>query len=466
MTRSLRRELSLSVVGISLFAWCLAAALAYWAVGEQVNERMDAQLAQTARAMLALSLHEVHEERLFALSEGAESRFGEAIAPDDWGAGSHEEHNLAFQVWIERDRLALRSHNAPLLPLSHRNQGFSDVLVNGDPWRVYSIQTADGEIRVQLGERLSVRTALMNALVAQLIIPLLIFTPLLVAGVSWAVRRALDFLPQASAGLSHPESPSVDVAHFPEELRPLASALERLLERLEEVRRNERRFTSDAAHELRTPLAALKTQAEVALRTPDPEQRKQALRQMIKGVNRATHLIDQLLTLARLSPEHGRADERPVDLFILAEEVLSELAPEALDKDIELALHGRRGCFAWINREALAVLLRNLVINAIRYTPKGGQVDVEVRETGKHIELMVCDSGPGIPEHERERVFQRFYRGLGTRAPGSGLGLSIVQRIAALNALEVRLGESVLGGLKVSVHLRRAMRPPPPDQSG
>ncbi len=466
MARSLRRELSLSVVGISLFAWCLAAALAYWAVRDQVDERMDAQLAQTARAMLALSLHEVHEERLFALSHEAESRFGEAIDPDDWGPGNPLEHNLAFQVWIERDRLALRSHNAPRLPLSHRNQGFSDALVNGELWRVYSVQTAEGEIRVQLGERLSSRTALMNTLIAQLVIPLLIFTPLLVAGVGWAVRRALDFLPQASTGISRLESPALEPASFPEELQPLASAVERLLKRLEEARRNERRFTSDAAHELRTPLAALKTQAEVALRTPDPEQREQALRQMIKGVNRATHLIDQLLTLARLSPEHGRADERPVDLFILAEEVLSELAPEALDKDIELALHGRRGGFAWINREALAVLLRNLVINAIRYTPQGGQVDVEIHEMREHIDLMVCDSGPGIPEHERERVFQRFYRGLGNHPPGSGLGLSIVQRIATLNGLEVRLGESALGGLKVSVHLPRAMRPPPPDQSG
>ncbi len=465
MRRSLRRRLAWAFAGFTLVVWLGGAATAYWDARIQMNALLDAHLAHLARAMLALSLHEVHEERLFA-SVDSHSKFGETVAPGEWDLGQPREDDLAFQIWIERDHLALRSHNAPPLPLSHRNRGFSDVLIDGEPWRVYSIQTEDGDIRVQLGERQSMRTAMVNRLTAHLLLPLAIALPLLFFLIRWATGQALSPFQRLAQALTRRGVDALrplEPEQLPPEARPLAQAVNRLIQRVEEALANERRFTSDAAHELRTPLAALKTQAQVALRTEDPEQREQALRQVMKGVDRAAHLVDQLLTLARLDPERSQIDARYFDLYILAEDVLSELAPEALDKDIDLALEGRRGQFVHSNREGIAVLLHNLVQNAIRYTPPGGQVQVDVRTHEGATELVVSDSGPGIPEQERERVFQRFYRGLGTRAPGSGLGLSIVHRIATLNGLEVHLGESALGGLKVTVVLP-AVRPP--DQSG
>ncbi len=465
MRHSLRRHLALAFAGFTLVAWLTGAIVAYWNARTQMNALLDAHLAHLARAMLALSLHEVHEERLFAELDG-HSKFGEAVARGEWDMERAPEDDLAFQIWIEHDRLALRSHNAPALPLSRRNRGFSDVLIDGEPWRVYSLQTEDGDIRVQLGERRSKRTAMADRLTVHLLLPLAIALPLLFLFVHWNTGRALSPFQRLAQALTHrgvdtlrPLQPEA----FPVEARPLANAVNRLIQRVEEALDNERRFTSDAAHELRTPLAALKTQAQVALRTEDPEQREQALRQVMKGVDRAAHLVDQLLTLARLDPGRNRIDTRLFDLYILAEDVLSGLAPEALDKDIELALTGRRGQFVHSHREGLAVLLHNLVQNAIRYTPPGGQVQVDVHTHDGTTELVVSDSGPGIPERERERVFQRFYRGPGTRAPGSGLGLSIVHRIATLNGLEIHLGESSLGGLRVTVTLPDTQSPP---QSG
>ncbi len=464
MARPLRRRLALALAGLTLLVWGVAAALAYWNAQRDLHLRLDAHLAQAARAMLALSLHEVHEERLFAATEPG-SRFGESVDLLDWGVGPEQERHLAFQVWIDRDVLALRSANAPMTPLSQRNRGFSDTLVDGTRWRVFSIQTPDGEIRVQVGERLDQRQALLDRLILHLLLPLALALPLLFLLTHLLTRQALAPFAHLAERLGRDGPPRpIDPQRLPPEAQPLVEAVNRLVARLNEALDNERRFTADAAHELRTPLAALKTQAQVALRTRDPQQREQALRQMMKGVDRATHLVEQLLTLARLDPERNAANERPFDLFILAEDVLSELAPEALDKDIELALNGERGQFVHSNREAFAVLLRNLVINAIRYTPEGGQVEVDVHRDGDQIELVVADSGPGIPEMERERVFQRFYRSLGTRTPGSGLGLSIVQRIAALNGLQVHLGESALGGLKVTVRLAALPRTVP--QSG
>jgi two-component system sensor histidine kinase QseC len=219
---------------------------------------------------------------------------------------------------------------------------------------------------------------------------------------------------------------------------------------LQQAFETERRFTSDAAHELRTPLAAIKTQAQVALRSSADEERRRALNQVISGVDRASHLVQQLLTLARIDPTLWVGSEL-IDLPALASEVLAEIAPMALARDIDLSLEAGLPPAIRGDRAMLGMMLRNLVDNAIKYTPAGGKVEVRLARDGARLNLSVDDSGPGITPEERARVFERFYRQVGTNVPGSGLGLSIVKRIADLHHAEVRLGDAALGGLRAEV---------------
>jgi len=244
----------------------------------------------------------------------------------------------------------------------------------------------------------------------------------------------------------------------PAEIAPLVRALNLLLARVEHTLESERRFTADAAHELRTPLAALKIQAQVALRAEQGEQRSLALENLLLGVDRATHLIEQLLTLARLEPAEGMpALMANCDLAVMARQVLAEQASAALDKEIELDLRAPDSVMIQGNTGMLGILLRNLVDNAIRYAPQQGRVSVSLLSGGGRVRLEVQDSGPGIPEQERQRVFDRFYRILGNAAAGSGLGLSIVKRIADLHGASLSLAAGEHGvGLKVSVDFSSA----------
>ena len=241
------------------------------------------------------------------------------------------------------------------------------------------------------------------------------------------------------------------MAGVPEEVSPLVGALNDLFVRLEQAFNSERRFTADAAHELRTPLAALKIQAQVALRAGNETERQVALENVLRGVDRATRLLEQLLTLARVDPETAAASYAPVDLHDLAASAIKDVAQMAHAKHIELSLEAAPTCLVSGDAAQLALLLRNLLDNAIRYTPEAGRVSVAIQQ-GLGVELQIRDSGPGIPAAERERVLQRFYRIPGSGMEGSGLGLSIVQRIVELHGARLALADNAPGpGLLVKV---------------
>lgn len=240
-------------------------------------------------------------------------------------------------------------------------------------------------------------------------------------------------------------------ADVPEEVLPLVTALNDLFTRLEDAFESERRFTADAAHELRTPLAALKIQAQVAMRSSDIAERNTALENVLRGVDRATRLVQQLLTLARVDPETAVASFSQVNLQALTASVMADLEPLAHAKQIEMLLEEGLAAYVFGDDAQLSLLLRNLLDNAIRYTPAGGLVSVRVTDlNGVHLE--VRDTGPGIPEAEREQVLQRFYRIAGSGEEGSGLGLSIVRRIADLHGARMELSNNAAGeGLLVQV---------------
>jgi len=455
MTPSIRRRLLFVLVPAVVVVWLFSAVFSYFDARNEVHTLLDNQLEHSGQVLLTVSQHELLEQRLL----GGNSGSVEVVPHKLLSGGLEGGHKLTFQVWINRDVLAMRSENAPLSPISKQVNGFSEVALGADAWRAYSAQSEDGLIRVHVADRMDARRSFTSSIVWRTMIPLVICLPLLAITVWFGVGVGTAPLQRMAAEIAEwkpNKIQPVDETNIPIEALPLTRAVNTIFGQLKAAFDTERRFTSDAAHELRTPLAALKTHAEVALSAQNDEERQLALRQVARGVNRATHMIEQLLTLARLDPDTGLTNTRRVDLFIIAENIISDEAPLALDKNIEISLNGTRGKFIDANGDAIGVLIRNLVDNAIRYTPENGEVEVKISQVDNQILLSVADSGPGIPADERELVFKRFYRRLGTKAPGSGLGLSIVRRIASLHGLELVLLESRLGGLQIDVHFLAA----------
>ncbi|MDH5545751.1 MAG: ATP-binding protein [Gammaproteobacteria bacterium] len=454
MFHSIRRRLLLILLSASIGLWLLAAVFSYLDTRIEVEKLFDAQLAQSGRVMLALSMHEVMEQRLLGKLSGTVT---ETIREGIWQLGHNYEKKLAFQIWINDDILAMRSDNAPDVHMTRSVEGFSEELVGGNTWRMFTLQSEDGDITIHIGEMNDIRHKLANGVVMRTLAPMIMILPLTGFVLWYGVGQAISPLRRIAEEMRNRRANDlrhIDADYLPDEAKTLAASLNNVFDQLQSAVETERRFTADAAHELRTPLAALKTHAEVALQAATEEEKKQALRQVVRGVDRATRLVEQLLTLARLDPDTGKANVKRFDLFIVAEQVISDEAAIAIEKDIEISLNGTRGKFVHCNGDAVAVMMRNLIDNAIRYTPEGGVVEVSIIRFDDKITFRVSDSGPGIPAEDRERIFQRFYRRLGTKSPGSGLGLSIVSRIIDLYGLNITLDEAVLGGLQIDVQFK------------
>ncbi len=442
---SLRAKLLVLLLAIISAAWVATAAFIYFDAHHEIDELFDAQLAQSARVLLAQAGHDLKDAR----------EDDDGIASEVASGGHKYERKIAFQIWDEHGRLLLRSASAPAEPLTRQENGFAETMIEGKPWRVYSQQDEEGEIRVQVGERHAVRNELAASVAQRLLLPLGVALPVLALLIWFAVGKGLSPLRRIGSEVAQRDPANLaplEARTAPAEITPLLHALNGLLGRLETALESERRFTADAAHELRTPLAALKIQAQVARRAENAEQRGAALDNLILGVDRATHLIGQLLTLARLEPTGGSAALMACDLARISRQTLADLAAAAQDNEIELELDSPDSVPITGNADMLGILLRNLVDNAIRYTPRGGKVSVSLVTDQGRARLEVTDSGPGIPEQERQRVFDRFYRILGNEAAGSGLGLSIVKRIADYHGASLSLADGERGtGLRVSV---------------
>jgi two-component system sensor histidine kinase QseC len=278
--------------------------------------------------------------------------------------------------------------------------------------------------------------------------------PLLALGVWWAVRWGVAPLRGLRDAVARREPHALEPlssAGAPSELVPVVEALNALFARIATLLESERRFTADAAHELRTPIAAIRAQAQVALSENDAARRHHALAATIEGADRLARLVDQLLTLSRLEAASGPGMER-VDLAAIARRVAAEIAPAALAREQSLELDAETPAPIRGNDPLLGVLVRNLLDNAVRYSPRGARVRVSVAREGGRISLRVEDSGPGMNDADRARLGERFFRALGTEESGSGLGWSIVRRIAATHGMEVVVGLSeMLGGLKITI---------------
>jgi len=456
MNRSIRRRLLVAVMSAILLAWIFMAILSYLDIRYEVEELLDAQLAQSARVLLAFNTTNLGKQA----TPSEQTNNKDTNLPDVPKRlfGHRYESKLAFQIWTNENKLALRSANAPVVfPLTDKEYGYDDRTVLGHRWRVFSLPDDNSTIVVKVGEQYELRQELIGNVAIQTLLPILIVLPLLALLIWFGIGRAMAPLVKLARQVKI-RAPNhlqpIETSDVPKEAKPLVESLNNLFGRLQMAFDGERRFTSDAAHELRTPLAGLKAQAHVALKSNNHQSREKALNLVVKGVDNASHLVQQLLTLARLDPEHGVAAYDVLNLTNMASEVLANLIPYAESKNIKLSLSdntdGETNAIQG-NKDALAILLRNLVDNAIRYTPNDGIIKVSIINDAPFISLRVADSGSGIPYEDREQVFKRFYRRLGTQASGSGLGLSIVSRIAELHHANLKLGDSSYGGLQIDV---------------
>ena len=354
----------------------------------------------------------------------------------------------------------MRSKNAPETALTVTN-GFSETSNREEGhWRHFSQWNHERSLQVQVSENHYIRDDLIGHIAWRLLLPALFGLPLIGLWVWLATRQglsSLDGIARQIASREPQQLQPLNPATAPEEIRTMLEAINGLFKRVGEMLDAERRFTADAAHELRTPLAALQAQLQVALRARDDDERERSLAQLQSGLTRASHLVDQMLQLARLDPESSLPDSQIVDLAILAEDVCADLGTAILDKNIDFDLQATPGCAITGQADWLRVLMRNLVDNAIRYTPAGGKILVSLSNEANDYRFTVCDNGPGIPLAERDTVLRRFHRLNQQDQPGSGLGLSIVSRIAELHGAQIQLNDAdEATGLSISIRFRKS----------
>lgn len=428
---------------------------------KDIQTQLDAQLIRTALRMQAFFSDYKTGRSLTTIQRNLDSKMTPTVILRNSDtpvsdAAKEAQNTLEFQIWDREGKLILHSKKAPMIPLSSGKIGLSTLWLDGHSWRVNTVYDPGNNLTYMVAERSNFRQQLENQLTQDSIFIMLVTYPFLGFLIWVIVGRGLDTLKKVAREVRH-RAPAnlkpVDIESVPSEIEPLVTELNSLFVRLQEAFYREKRFTADAAHELKTPLAALSTQTQVALRADTTEARNQALLKVLAGVNRSTHVVQQLLTLSRMVPEATIAKPTQVNIKRQASDVAALIAPEAIAKNIELELIAPDTKTIILgNDTSINILIRNLVDNAIRYTQEGGTVKIDIRENKDNIELRVIDNGPGIPEELRERVFERFFRMIGNQTTGSGLGLGIVQQIARLHNAEISLKTPEDGvGLEVEV---------------
>jgi two-component system, OmpR family, sensor histidine kinase QseC len=446
---SIRRRLLLLLLGSMVLVWLTMLGFSYRQAHEEVHELADVRLQQGARTLLLLDL-----KRL--------GRLANADSPEQ-RHGHHENDDAAaplnFQIWSDDGELLLHSAGAPAAPFA-ADEGYATQAIGGQQWRSYTVRDARRDYQVRVGEPMRVREQLAAKLVWHLAQVLLLALPLLALLIWVSIGRGLQPLVQLSAAIATRDANKLEpirLEQVPAEAQALTDALNQLLQRLAHSIDKERSFTADAAHELRTPLAAIKVQAEVALAAQDEASRHHAIGQVIAGVNRTTHLARQLLLLARLDHLEPAA-RQAVDLCRLTLEGVAQRAGDAARKGIEFDLSAQPAasrCMLQGDPAMLAILLDNLLDNAIKYGRAGGRIAVSLQPQDGALALQVADDGEGVASEERARLQDRFFRVPGHDVAGSGLGLSIVEKIAAVHGASVTIGDGLEGrGLGVTVTFR------------
>lgn len=445
---SVRSTMLAILLLLTIGVWCVSTVILYSEARQESQKLFDQSLEETAHLLLVLADHEIEERGVTPSHEPME---GHDVADGRY---------LLFQVWDANGVLRYKNKGAPDQPFTGSGAaGFGNLTRAGETWRTYSAWNASHRLQIQVGEPGTHRNAISDRFAYKLLLFALMILPVMGTGIWWTVSRVLRPLlasAQEVACRTPDDLRQVKTGGAPVELQPLLLAINHLFEQVRNTFEREKRFTADAAHELRTPLAAIKTNLQVLQGARSEAERNEFIAALDASVDRSTRLVGQLMTLSRLDPQQQSAKLVPVDLAALLTSQLPELKQQAEQREIAFSADIEPVC-CMLDRDSFMIAFRNLVDNAFRYTPHFGTVRLSCRVDGSHACVGLANSGPGIPADMREQVFDRFVRLPGSGMPGSGLGLSIVKNIVAAHGASIALKDGLDGrGLLLEIRFALA----------
>lgn len=464
---SIRTFLLVVISVIIVLVFVISASVSFNRASYETDELFDAELAQTARILRStLSISDVGKMQRMATVETVSTHdweMGEAEADDEeeerTTLGHAYERKIMFQV-VHAGKLILRSDNSPIKSEWALQEGYQQFESSGFRWHLFSL--VEGDFTYTVGERGDIRDEVARKIALSNLYPSLLALPILLLLLVGTLQRGLRPLNDLDTHIQQRDKDNLDpitLPTMPMEIMPIVESLNGLLARLRRSMESERRFSATASHEMRTPLAVLKVNVQNALKAQNEQDRAVMLQDIDASVDRASRLINQLLTLSRLEQENPGFEAVDMDIMPVLREEIAALYPIALQRkqSIELLENAEHVTIKTVP-QVFPLIVRNLVDNAIKYSPENGTIHVNVTSSGDTVELKVDDSGPGVPPEERQRIFERFYRMASATATtqGSGLGLAIVNRIAELLQAQIEVDASrELGGLSIRVKFPR-----------
>lgn len=408
--KSLKTRIIVTLTALWIAGGLISAGSSYWLARKHINELLDAHLQGAAIWLSA----------------------GKVGAIGSHGAPGHSPDGFVGQVWRSGDAGPVDNSDPKILFDRGAAEGFSVQQVAGQPYQVYTLKKSDGDLIYQVGQPIAYREETAAHAAVESLLPTLIVVPLIWLAILLVVNGTFASLAQASmqaerVGIDHLDS--LDVSSLPGEVKPFADSINRMIERLRADIESKKRFIADAAHELRTPITALQLRVDNLANAPDDAARAERERELRDALARSAAMVRQLLELARADAQVDAARLETTDARALIQSLVADLLPIADARAIDLGVYRFETAHIRIRENELRMALRNLLVNALNYTPEGGRIDVDVFKQSTEVVVRIADSGPGIPQEELTRVFDRFYRGQVGDREGSGLGLSIAQAV-------------------------------------
>lgn len=443
---SMRARLLIILLATTGAVWLSAAGWIYFSTRAHVEQVLDARLREAARMVSSM----VTDDRVQLASAA------DAVSVPEFARHPGEVYTrqLSCQIWSMSGQLVGRSESAPGARLADGGDGFSLKDIDGQTWRVFTEPNPERGVQVMVGDNMHMRDALVNDVMMGTLLPMTLFLPVGALVIWLSVRRGLRPLDEMAAALSsrhESDLQPVGLDDLPGELRPVLRAVNGLLGRVGSAREREKSFTAFAAHELKTPLAGLKTQAQIALASPDHETRTHALSQIAGGVDRSARMVRQLLDLAAADSGEPDAGQSNAAIAQIVAEALASVESLRSRRKATIRLEGDQGGALAANPMLAATALRNVLENALIHSPEGGVIDVAVRLGAGHVAVVVCDAGPGMSEADLARAGERFFRGRAASGEGSGLGLAIVEAVMKRAGGAMQIANRDGGGLEVTL---------------
>jgi two-component system, OmpR family, sensor histidine kinase QseC len=448
---SMRAKLLLILLLTTGAVWLSAAAWIYWSTQARVEQVLDARLREAAR--MVDSLITDHRIEIASAAEAIQGLDVERIADEPYS------HQLSCQIWSLAGTLVGRSEAAPRERLASSDDGFSQSTVDGETWRVYTVLNVDRGVQVMVGDNLQVRRSLVNDVMTGTLLPMTLVLPIAGLLIWLSVQRGMRPLDSMAGLLGQRHADDlrpVDLPDAPGELRPALDAINGLFGRVAGAREREKSFTAFAAHELKTPLAGLKTQAQIALASDDAGIRRHALEQIAVGVDRSSRLVRQLLDLAAADANEDQKINSSVDAAAIIRDGIQSVENIAARCDVTIDVRGAADGVIACDRALATTALRNIVENGVLHSPAGGKVQIAISPSRQDVRFEVIDGGPGMSGEDLAHACERFYRGASRDAAGSGLGLAIVDTIMRRVGGRLTLANEKGGGFRATLHFPKA----------